>query len=135
MHLIEQLKYPFKEFIKILFVPVYMIRTLMNFGSFFSTTISTTQAGTVSLRRTPSVSPPASRASNLIQDVGSIWMSLFLRSNITISKSASAQVISKVYLYRVLPPTSHLEIFVPVSCPGSVCTLKYENCQTSNLGF
>ena len=38
--------------------------TLMNFGSFFSTTISTTQAGTVSFRRTPSVSPPASRASS-----------------------------------------------------------------------
>ncbi len=116
MHLIEQLKYPFKEFIKILFVPVYMIRTLMNFGSFFSTTISTTQAGTVSLRRTPSVSPPASRASNLIQDVGSIWMSLFLRSNITISKSASAQVISKVYLYRVLPPTS---LKMTGVCPGT----------------
>merc|ERR1719317_348822 len=39
--------------------------TLMNFGSFFSTTISTTQAGTVSFNRTPSVSPPASLASSL----------------------------------------------------------------------
>jgi hypothetical protein len=37
----------------------------MNFGSFFSTTMSTTQEGTVSLRSTPSVSPPASRANSL----------------------------------------------------------------------
>jgi len=39
--------------------------TLMNFGSFFSTTISITQVGTVSFKSTPSVSPPASRANNL----------------------------------------------------------------------
>ena len=39
--------------------------TFINFGNFFSTTISTTQAGTVSLRRTPSVSPPASLANSL----------------------------------------------------------------------
>ena len=50
---------------ELLWLKVLTNLTLINFGSFLSTTISSTQDGTVSFKRTPSVSPPASLASSL----------------------------------------------------------------------
>ena len=123
--------------------------TLINFGSFFSTTISTTQAGTVSLRRTPSVSPPASRASNLIQNTFPVNQNNFLFSLFFLLHTfvhslllrTKKQINSKYLISKILPVKSsaanftkddrrvtwNLEIFVPVPSSRSVPTLFAKN--------